>query len=58
MPSLYLAGDLPDQYELSRHAAERYALLTAIKEQRARNRRSSRPLRGVEAARRPLATHS
>ena len=32
----------PSGYELSRHAAERYALLTAVKEQRAQKRRSSR----------------
>ena len=43
------------QYELSRHAAERYALLTAVKEQRAQKRRSSRPKRVVEPVRQPLA---
>ena len=47
----------PSGYELSRHAAERYALLTAVKEQRAQKRRSSRPKRVVEAARQPLAIH-
>ena len=57
MHSLHTAGLLPAQYELSRHAAERYAVLTAVKEQRALNRRSSRPKRVVEAVRQPLAIH-
>ena len=57
MPSLYLAGDLRDQYELSRHAAERYAVLTAVEEQRALNRRARRPRRVFEAVRQPLAIH-
>ena len=58
MPSLYFAGDLPDQYELSRHAAERYAVLTAVKEQRALNRRARHPRRVFQALRQPLAIHS
>ena len=57
MHSLHTAGLLPAQAELSRHAAKRYAFLTAVKEQRALNRRSSRPKRAVEAARQPLAIH-
>ena len=57
MHSLHTAGLLPGQAELSRHAAKRYAFLAAVKEQRALNRRSSRPRRVVEAARQPLAIH-
>ena len=57
MHSLHTAGVLPAQAELSRHAAKRYAFLTAAKEQRARNRRSSRPKRVVEAVAQPLAIH-
>ena len=48
------ANVLPDQYELSRHAAARYALLTAVQQQRALDRRP-RPV--VEAVRQPLAIH-
>ena len=57
MHTLHPVNLQPDQSELSRHAAERYALLTAVKEQRALNRRSSRPKRVVEATRQPLAIH-
>ena len=57
MNTVYLASFQPDQYELSRHAAERYAVLTAIKQQRALNRRSQRRKRVVEPTRQPLAIH-
>jgi len=36
-------GVLPEQYELSRHAAERSALLTAVKQQRTLERRHRHP---------------
>ena len=38
-----------DHLELSRHAAERYAVLTAITDRRSLDRRSSRPQRAVKA---------
>jgi len=48
---------LPDQYELSRYAAERYAVLTAVKQQRSQDRRPRRLRPVVEAVRQPLAIH-
>ena len=57
MHALHLATIQPDQTELSRHAAERYAVLTAVKEERALKRRSQRPRRVIEAVRQPLAIH-
>ena len=57
MHSLHTAGLLPAQAEISRHAAKRYAFLTAVREQRALNRRSSRPKRVVEAVAQPFAIH-
>ena len=49
MYSLYPAALQPYQRELSRHAAERYAVLTAIKERRAQRRHSPRRRRAVQA---------
>ena len=57
MHTLHTAGVLSAQYELSRHAAERYAVLNAVKERRALNRRSSRAKRVVKAVGQPLAIH-
>ena len=45
----------PDQAELSRHAAERFAIMTALTEQRTLNRRPPRPWRLVRKARHALA---
>jgi hypothetical protein len=57
MHSLPTTVVLPAQYDISRHAAERYAVLAAIKEQRGLNRRSSRPMRVVKAFHQPHAIH-
>ena len=51
------ANGLPDQYELSRYAAERYAVLIAVEQQRAVARHPRRPRPVVEAVRQPLAIH-
>ena len=45
------------QYEVSRRAAERYAVLAAVKEQRAQKRRPVRLKRVVETVAQPLAIH-
>jgi hypothetical protein len=42
MYGLHPAAHQPSQRELSRHAAARYAILTAVKERRSFKRRSSR----------------
>jgi len=53
---MYTFADvLPDQYELSRHAAERHALLTAVQEQWALDRQPRRRRRVIEAVRQPIA---
>ena len=39
MSSHHVAGPHLDQYELSQYAAERYAVLTAVKEARSTRRR-------------------
>jgi hypothetical protein len=55
MFNLLLPGVLPNQYQLSRHAADRYAVLTALNQPCALNRRSSRPIRIVRVVRQLLA---
>ena len=49
MYSLHPAAPQPSQRELSRHAAERYAVLTAIKEWRAQSQQSPRRRRAAQA---------
>jgi hypothetical protein len=49
------AGVLPEQYELSRQAPERYALLTAVKQQRALERRQRHPRLVGETVRQAVA---
>lgn len=48
----------PDQGELSRRAADRYAVVTAVKAQRALNGRSSLPRRATELAGKPPTVHA
>ena len=55
MLDLSTAGELPDQYELSRLAAERYAVVTAVRQQRALGRHQRHPRRAVETVRQPVA---
>ena len=52
---MYTLTNVPDQYELSRRAAERYALLTAVKQQRAWERRQRHPRPVVEPVRQAVA---
>lgn len=40
--TLHAIAFQPDHYELSRHAAERHALLTAVQEKRSSRRRRAR----------------
>ena len=49
MYTLHSASLPPYDAELSRSAAERYALLTAVKERRAQQRHASRAARIVQA---------
>jgi hypothetical protein len=56
MHRLYPTSVQLDQYELSRHASERFAVLTAVQERRARDRRSLRSWRLVKAVSQRLAT--
>ena len=55
MYTLHSAGLPPDHVELSRHAAERYAVLTAVKERRAQ---AASRLASPDASSRPCRHHS
>jgi hypothetical protein len=58
MYSLHSASLPPYDAELSRLAAERHALLTAVKERRAQRRRSAPPRRAAVIVARPLTVHA
>jgi len=55
MFNLHPAIHTPDQTQLSRHAAERYADLVAVSQQRAERRGAARPrLRKIRSGRLPV----
>lgn len=58
MYSLHPASLPPYDAELSRQAAERHAVLTAVKERRAQRRHSAPPRRAAGIVARPLALHA
>ena len=58
MYALHSARLPPHDVELSRQAAERYAVLTAVKERQALARRSGPPRRAAVIVGRPLAVHA
>ena len=58
MHALHFTDARIDPQELSRHAAERHAVLTALADRRTRDHRASRPDRSVTAVPAPLAIDS